>query len=230
MTADTGVLTVEPMTIDHLRRVHEIDCEVYPEPWSLTLWKQELARPRDRVYQVCRSGDEVVGHMGMLLVLDEGHVSTVAVDPRWQGRGVATLLLLATLPEAIGRGVRSLTLEVRVSNQRAQRLYQRFGFAPAGVRKNYYADSNEDAIIMWASEVDDPGYTARLARIAAPGDDRRDEVDGAMNERRVDGRVLGVETSCDETAVGAGRPRGRRVVERGEQSGRPPRPIRRRRT
>ncbi len=159
-------LTVESMTADDLHDVHRIDLAVYSEPWSLVLWKQELSKPRDRLYLVARTDENVVGHIGLLLVLDEAHLSTVAVDPGWHGRGVATALLLAAFPRAIERGTRALTLEVRVTNERAQRLYRRFGFAPAGIRKNYYSDDNEDALIMWAHDVDAPEYAARLAGIA----------------------------------------------------------------
>lgn len=163
MTAD---IVVRAMGVGDLHEVHRIDRMVYPEPWSLTLWKQELDRPRDRIYLVACRGSVVVGHAGMLLILDEGHVSTVAVDPDHQHVGIATRLLLELLAAAVASGVGAFTLEVRVSNIRAQRLYQRFGFAPSGIRKNYYADTNEDALIMWAPAVDTPAYAARLTAIA----------------------------------------------------------------
>jgi ribosomal-protein-alanine N-acetyltransferase len=108
----------------------------------------------------------VIGYAGMLFVLDEGHITTVAVDPDVQGRRVGTRLLLAMLRDAIGRGVRNVTLEVRASNDAAIALYRRFGFAPAGVRANYYADPVEDALVLWAHDVDTPDYVQRLAGIA----------------------------------------------------------------
>ena len=100
-----------------------------------------------------------------MMSLGDGHVTTIAVDPEWQREGVGTRLLLALAREAIARGATALTLEVRLSHRRAQRLYQRFGFTAVGVRKGYYADTGEDALIMWAHEVDQPEFAALLDRL-----------------------------------------------------------------
>jgi ribosomal-protein-alanine N-acetyltransferase len=94
-------------------------------------------------------------------------VTTLAVDPAMHRRGIGTRLLLALAGEAIRRGVTGLTLEVRMSNKPAQELYRKFGFRPAGVRRNYYVETNEDALVMWADDVDDPAYARRLAEIEA---------------------------------------------------------------
>ena len=120
-----------------------------------------------RYYLVAEDGGCVVGHAGIMYVLNEGHVTTVAVDPLWQGRGVATRLMSALCHHARARNTTALTLEVRVSNERAIALYRRFGFAPAGVRKNYYAEINEDALVMWAHDIDQPAFVARLQSIDA---------------------------------------------------------------
>jgi [ribosomal protein S18]-alanine N-acetyltransferase len=120
-----------------------------------------------RIYVVARIGSAVVGYGGIMLVVGEGHVSTLAVDPRWQRHRIGTRLLLALARGAVARGVTSLTLEVRLSNAPAQNLYRMFGFAPAGVRKNYYSESNEDALIMWAHDVDGEAYRRRLDEIEA---------------------------------------------------------------
>ena len=84
---------------------------------------------------------------------DEGHITNVAVHPDRRRRHLASRMLLVMFREAIGRGVTDLTLEVRMSNHAAQELYRRFGFAPGGVRKNYYSDVGEDALIMWANDI-----------------------------------------------------------------------------
>ncbi|HEV7888579.1 MAG TPA: GNAT family N-acetyltransferase, partial [Acidimicrobiales bacterium] len=87
--------------------------------------------------------------------------------PEWHRRGIATRLLANMARQALERGAKHLTLEVRVSNAPAQSLYRKFGFHPAGVRKNYYIETNEDALVMWADDIDDEPYTARLAAIEA---------------------------------------------------------------
>jgi ribosomal-protein-alanine N-acetyltransferase len=102
-----------------------------------------------------------------MMSLSDGHVTTIAVDPEWQRNGVATRLLVALAREAIARGATALTLEVRLSHRGAQQLYQRFGFVSVGVRKGYYADTGEDALIMWAHDVDQPEYAALLERLEA---------------------------------------------------------------
>jgi ribosomal-protein-alanine N-acetyltransferase len=94
-------------------------------------------------------------------------VTTIAVDPAWHRRGIGSRLLLALSRSAIAAGCTGLTLEVRMSNEAAKGMYRDFGYAPAGVRKNYYAESNEDALVMWAHDVDLAAYAERLTRIEA---------------------------------------------------------------
>jgi ribosomal-protein-alanine N-acetyltransferase len=149
----------------HLRSVLRIEAQVYPRPWSLSLFMSELALRTSRVYVVARINGFVVGYAGMMLAGDDAHVTTIAVDPEWHRYKVGTRLLLHLTREAIRRDARHVTLEVRVSNAPAQALYRQFGFRPAGVRKNYYAETNEDALVMWADDVDAPEYSRRLGRI-----------------------------------------------------------------
>ena len=160
-------ICIAPMRRRHLRSVLTTEAKVYPKPWSLSLFTSELAQPGNRRYLIARSGAVVVGHAGVMFIVDEGHVTTIAVDPPWQGRQIATRLLLELVRKSIEYGAVALTLEVRASNRRAQRLYSRFGFAPAGIRKGYYADSGEDAIIMWLQDIDSESMVERLARIEA---------------------------------------------------------------
>ena len=160
-------VVVTPMRRRHLRGVLRIEHRVYPRPWSLGLYMSELALPSTRVYLVARVGTSVVGYAGLMMVAEDGHITTVAVDPAWQRRRVGTRVLLALIDQAIARGVRNITLEVRMSNAPAQTMYRRFGFAPAGVRRGYYVDNAEDAMVMWAHGVDEPGEVERRARLAA---------------------------------------------------------------
>jgi ribosomal-protein-alanine N-acetyltransferase len=158
---------ITPMRRRHLRGVLRIEHQVYPRPWSVGLFMSELALRTSRAYLVARVGPNVVGYAGLLLAGDEGHVTTVAVDPVWHRHKVGSRLLLQLTREAIARGATALTLEVRVGNEAAKALYGRFGYAPAGVRRGYYVETGEDALIMWAHDVGEPEYARRLAAIEA---------------------------------------------------------------
>jgi ribosomal-protein-alanine N-acetyltransferase len=159
------VVHILPMRRRHVRQVLRIEQQVYPRPWSASLFHSELALRSTRAYYVARIGREVVGYAGLMMTVDDGHVTTIAVDPEWHRHKIGTRLLLVLAREAIERGATSLTLEVRMSNRGAQELYRRFGFAPVGVRKNYYQEVNEDALVMWAHEVNRPEYSALLDAI-----------------------------------------------------------------
>ena len=151
----------------HLRGVLKIEQQVYPRPWSLGLFLSELALRTTRIYLVAKSGVTVVGYAGLMLTGSDGHVTTIAVDPAWHRQGIGSRLLLELSRAGIAAGCTALTLEVRVSNDAAQAMYRRFGYAPAGIRKNYYSETNEDALIMWAHDVDLAPYEARLDEIEA---------------------------------------------------------------
>ena len=97
----------------------------------------------------------------MWLAFDEAHVTTIGIDPDYQGRGLGELLLLCLFDEAVARGANWLTLEVRVSNDAAQSLYRKYGFTVHGTRRRYYSDNNEDALIMWTRPLTDNGYLGR---------------------------------------------------------------------
>jgi ribosomal-protein-alanine N-acetyltransferase len=162
-----GAVRIVPMRRRQLRSVVRIEEECYPRPWSATLFLSELAQRSSRRYRVATIGPMVVGYSGLMLADDEGHVTTLTVDPAWQHRGIGTLLLLDLVRAALGMGAKHLTLEVRASNAPAQVLYRRFGFAPAGVRRNYYAETGEDAIVMWVHDIDSEAYARRLEGIEA---------------------------------------------------------------
>ncbi|MEX2659066.1 MAG: ribosomal protein S18-alanine N-acetyltransferase [Acidimicrobiales bacterium] len=151
----------------HLRSVLRIEALVYPRPWSLGLFLSEIGLRTTRVYVVARVGPGVVGYAGLLLAAGDGHITTVAVDPVWHRHGIATRMLLALARAGVDRGCTSLTLEVRLANVGAQNLYRRFGFVPAGIRKGYYQETAEDALVMWAHDVDLPAYAERLDEIEA---------------------------------------------------------------
>ena len=172
------VVHVQPMKRRHLRSVLRIEQQVYPRPWSSSLFMSELALRSTRAYFVARIGRDLVGYAGLMMTLDEAHVTTIAVDPKRHRGKIGTRLLLVLVREALTRGATAVTLEVRMSNTGAQDLYRRFGFVPVGVRKNYYQEVNEDALVMWAHEVDQPDYAKLLDSIErmVPGETIVDEV------------------------------------------------------
>ena len=159
-------LTTETLRRRHLRRVMDIEEQIYPRPWTHRTFVSELQQMRagSRYYLVAYVGDTMVGYGGLMFAGDDAHVTNVAVDPAWQGRGVATEMMLDLAILAHDRGCTAMTLEVRHTNTAAQNLYRRFGFVPAGVRKKYYENS-DDAIIMWAHGVDTPEFMERIALI-----------------------------------------------------------------
>lgn len=163
---DLTSVVIAPMRRRHLDGVLAIESQVHPRPWSAKLFEDELAR-RGRCYLVARQGSTIIGYAGLLMIAEDGHVATVAVDPDLQGRSVATRLLVELVRGALALGAEQLTLEVRASNQRAQALYRRFGFVPVGARKGYYGDNREDAIVMWVHDIVGDEFQARLTAIDA---------------------------------------------------------------
>jgi ribosomal-protein-alanine N-acetyltransferase len=142
-----------------------IESAQFPEPWTKSMLLEEITNHESRRYTVADENGVVVGYLGLMFVLkDELHVNTIGTRPGHEGRGVATSLLDEAWAEVHRRGVARATLEVAVSNTRALELYYRYGFAPVGVRKNYYEKTREDALILWADIV--PRET--VARDAAP--------------------------------------------------------------
>jgi [ribosomal protein S18]-alanine N-acetyltransferase len=119
-----------------------------------------------RLYRGAWHGDDMAGYIGFMMVDDEAHITTIATAPAYQRRGVASTLLIDGIYTLLPTGVRHLSLEVAASNERAQTLYRRFGFAPVGVRKNYYPVTGEDALVMWAYDIDTPAYAERLEQLA----------------------------------------------------------------
>ena len=165
----------------HLRSVLRIEQQVYPRPWSMGLFMSELGIRGSRVYVVARVGTTLVGYGGLMLVADDGHVTTLAVDPAWHRHKLGTRLLhtLATRRDRRGRQATSPS-RCGPATTPAQELYRAFGFAPAGIRKGYYVETKEDAIVMWANDVTPRRRTpARLAALAAgvPGDTVVEELD-----------------------------------------------------
>ncbi len=151
----------------HLPGVLRIENRSYPRPWSLGIFLSEISLGESRQYFVATLGTKVIGYCGMMVILDEGHITNIAVDGSYLTRGVAKRLLLNAFDVAVGLSIKDMTLEVRASNQIAQRLYFKFGFEPVGIRKNYYAESNEDALIMWCYDISSSENCQRREKISS---------------------------------------------------------------
>ncbi len=171
-TVVTPVIGVVAMAADHVDDVMRIDAAVYAHPWSRALWDRELA-DSSHVHLVAADGGAIVGHAGVMYVLDEVHVTTVAVVPECQGTGIASKLLVALLDSAVAAGSTAATLEVRAAGRRAQRVYSRLGFVPVGVRRGYYRDPADDGIVMWLFDLRSHDTRERFDRVEA---DTRPEV------------------------------------------------------
>src|SRR3954447_11592567 len=160
-------VVIEPMRLDDLPAVHAIEQASFTTPWPPHAYRSELETNRLATYIVARMDDEVVGYAGMWLMLDEAHVTTFAVHPGWRRRRIGERLLLTLLDAAVARRAREATLEVRLSNLAARRLYEKYGFRPVGIRPRYYSDNQEDALIMTTERLDEPRMLRRVERLRA---------------------------------------------------------------
>ena len=163
-------LLIEPMRIDDLPAVHAIERASFDAPWPPEAYRNDLETNRLAQYLVARVGDEIAAYGGMWLMVDEGHIITFAVHPEWRRQHIGERLLLAFLDLAADRGAHEATLEVRLSNLPARRLYEKFGFRPVGLRPRYYSDNGEDALIMTTEPLADPATRERIARLRAAVD------------------------------------------------------------
>jgi ribosomal-protein-alanine N-acetyltransferase len=148
------------MRLEDIETICEIEREAFPTPWTSSAFHNELTNNHFAHYLVMELNGEIAGYAGMWLIMDEAHITNIALRTHFRGKKLGERLLVQMQSAAVFLGAERMTLEVRVSNVVAQRLYAKLGFIPAGLRKGYYTDNGEDAIIMWA----------HLARIAEEGE------------------------------------------------------------
>jgi len=161
------MLSVESMRLEDLDAVHAIERASFSTPWPPHAYRSELEANRLASYLVVRAADTIVAFGGLWLMVDEAHITTFAVHPAWRRRRIGERLILALLDLAIERHATDATLEVRLSNLPARRLYEKYGFRPVGVRPGYYSDDQEDALIMTTAALTSAPMTDRLARLRA---------------------------------------------------------------
>lgn len=152
----TARVVVDPMRLDDVASVHEIERLSFATPWPAYAFEQELKGNRLARYLVARAGERIVGFAGIWLMVDEAHITTFGVHPDWRRQGIGRQLLLNLAELSLAIGARRMTLEVRVSNTGAQALYRTFGFDIVGRRPHYYTDDGEDALIMTTPSLRDP--------------------------------------------------------------------------
>ena len=145
-------LEIRPFKKEYIDDIICIEELSFSDPWSKDSMEKELLNSFARYFVVTYNG-KVIGYGGMWLILDEGHITNIAIHPNFRGIGAGNLILKSLISLCKIEHITALTLEVRASNDVAQNLYYKFGFVLEGIRKGYYADNNEDALILWKRNV-----------------------------------------------------------------------------
>lgn len=141
-------ITIRRMTLEDVDEVYKIEQSCFSVPWSKQSFIDEMTKNVCARYLVAVYKEKIVAYAGVWIIIDEGHITNIAVKQSYRNNGVATLLTSSLLQYCSNLGVKYLTLEVRRSNIIAQKLYTKLGFFKVNIRKNYYEDNNEDAILM----------------------------------------------------------------------------------
>ncbi|MEG6586831.1 ribosomal protein S18-alanine N-acetyltransferase [Dendrosporobacter sp. 1207_IL3150] len=142
-------IIIRPMLAEDIEDVLAVEVLSFSTPWSQDAFESEITN-KLAYYLVLEDNRQVIGYAGMWLILDEAHITNIAIIPQYRRSGLGEKLLLEMIQKAKLHGAASMTLEVRVSNNAAQCLYEKLGFEKRGIRKQYYTDTKEDALIMWA--------------------------------------------------------------------------------
>ncbi|WP_010529425.1 ribosomal protein S18-alanine N-acetyltransferase [Lentibacillus jeotgali] len=144
-------VVIRQMKLSDVDAVLEVEKNTFLAPWPRDIIVQELTDNDFANYYVLLIDHQLVGYAGMWHVIDDAQVTSIAVTPEFRGRKLGETLFLHLLEQAIQMRAKRLSLEVRVSNTVAQRMYRKFGLVPGGIRENYYTDNQEDAIVMWVN-------------------------------------------------------------------------------
>ena len=139
------------MKEEDLNQIMEIEKKSFATPWTYDAFYNELFSNQFAHYVVAEVDEKIIGYCGLWVIIDEGHITNIAILPDYRGVGLGEKLLRAVMETAKGLGAETLTLEVRVSNDVAKGLYRKLGFQDGGIRKSYYTDNFEDALVMWVN-------------------------------------------------------------------------------
>ena len=160
-------LAIEAMTAADIPAVVEIESVSFATTWPANAFANELNENKLAHYYIGRLNGEIVAYGGIWVILEDSHITTIAVHPAYRGRRFGEQLLVHLLDEAIARGASWITLEVRESNEIAQALYRKYGFTNVSTRRAYYSDNNENAVVMWAGNLRGELYRNRLRAMRA---------------------------------------------------------------
>ncbi|MFX3630890.1 MAG: ribosomal protein S18-alanine N-acetyltransferase [Ectobacillus sp.] len=145
------LVTFRQMNMEDIEQVVAIEQVSFAIPWTAEAFERELTINEYAYYTVMEEDGAIIGYCGLWLILDEAHITNIAILPEYRGKKLGEALLRHVMENARKRGAKTMTLEVRVSNEAAQSLYRKLGFLNGGIRKRYYTDNYEDALVMWVN-------------------------------------------------------------------------------
>lgn len=146
---DKDKLMIRQAKGEDARQIAEVEKACFSTPWSYESLNHDITENPRALYMTAEAGGKLCGYVGLWKIIDEGHITNVAVLPEYRRRHIARELLEALFASAEKQGIERFTLEVRTGNEAAKKLYAGLGFLEAGIRKAYYEDNGEDALIMW---------------------------------------------------------------------------------
>ena len=158
----SGSVQIRRMALEDIEYVSRLERRCYTLPWNSSAYVTEIGNPSAYYTVAAEESGVVIGYAGMWVIMDEAHLTTIAVEPSCRGRKIGERLLLDLMEEGMARGAGRATLEVRQNNKVAHNLYLKYGFEDVAVRKNYYSDNGENAIIMWANNLYSREYQAMM--------------------------------------------------------------------
>ncbi|WP_373895193.1 ribosomal protein S18-alanine N-acetyltransferase [Virgibacillus natechei] len=144
-------MVIRKMELTDVDEVMEVERATFAAPWPTDIFYQEILDNEHAFYFVMKLDDKAIGYIGTWIVIDDMQITNIAIHPAYRGYKFGEMLFKYIFQYAIKLGVARLSLEVRKSNIVAQKMYRKFGLVPGGIRKNYYADDQEDAIVMWVN-------------------------------------------------------------------------------
>ncbi|WP_407271874.1 ribosomal protein S18-alanine N-acetyltransferase [Radiobacillus sp. PE A8.2] len=142
-------IVMRQMVLEDIEQVILTENASFAVPWKEEVFEKEITENPYAIYFVIEHDNRIFGYCGLWIVIDEAQITNIAISPQFRGKGFGQMLFQYVLNQAIALGAARLSLEVRVSNIVAQRVYRKFGLVPGGIRKSYYTDNQEDALVMW---------------------------------------------------------------------------------